>query len=589
MENNRNIDTKMIFAEFWRAAREYKLILWGSFASFAIGFVANTFVPIFYKEFFDGLAEGRNALVAQRLFDVIAAIAILHAVAWIFGRIGIFCANAMEAKISARLKQNSFDYLMLHSRDFFADNFSGGLVQRINRFARAFIRIADVVLFDLLQMVITIGGAIIVTAFVAPAISVIIAVWIAFFTVFNLVFSRLKVKYDILAAAADSKTTALLADSISNYSSINLFNGYRQESKLYETATNDQARKMQFTWDLWAIINAVQVGSTYLIEFLIFYFGIIFWQKGAISLGTFTLIQVYIIGVAQQLWSMNRIIREIYESLADSKEMMEILSQPHDITDVPGATELEGVKGGIEFRDTSFGFDESRKVIDKIDLAIKPGEKVALVGPSGTGKTTLVGLLLRIHDPISGAVLIDGQNLRDVTLESLHANISLVPQDPVLFHRTIMENIRYGRPNATDEEVIQASLSAHCHEFVEAMPAKYDTYVGERGVKLSGGERQRIAIARAILKRAPILVLDEATSSLDSQSEILIQDALARLMNDCTTIAIAHRLSTIRRMDRIIVMENGSIAETGTHQSLIRKKNSIYKQLWTLQAGGFIR
>jgi len=589
MADDKNIDTKIIFREFWRAAREHKVLLWSSFICFAAGFIANVFVPIFYKDFFDELAGGPSGLAMQRLFDIIAVIAALHAVAWIFGRIGIFCANAMQSKVGARLKQNSFDYMMLHSRDFFANNFSGSLVQRTNRFSRAFIRITDVVLFDLMQLVITTGGAIIVTAFIAPKISIIIAVWIGFFTVFNLVFSRLKVKYDIIAAAADSKTTGLLADDISNYSSITLFNGYRHESKRFRQTSNDQARKMQFTWDLWSIINMVQVGSTYLVEFLIFYYGIIFWQKGAITLGTFSLIQIYIVGVSHQLWSMNRIIREIYESLADSKEMMEILTLPHEIIDKPEAFDLKNVQGAIEFRETCFCFNETRMVLDNLNLSIKAGEKLALVGPSGTGKTTLVGLLLRIHDPARGSVRIDGQDIKTVTLESLRENISLVPQDPVLFHRTIMENIRYGRPDASEEEVIQAARGAHCDEFVDLMPQKYETYVGERGVKLSGGERQRIAIARAILKRAPILVLDEATSSLDSRSEILIQDALAKLMDNCTTIAIAHRLSTIRRMDRIIVMENGGIAETGTHQALIRKKNSLYKQLWTLQAGGFIR
>ncbi len=213
---------------------------------------------------------------------------------------------------------------------------------------------------------------------------------------------------------------------------------------------------------------------------------------------------------------------------------------------------------------------------------------MAIVGSSGAGKTTLTGLLLRLFEPTGGRILIDGNDIREITQESLRKNISLVPQDPVLFHRSILENIRYGRPEASDEEVIAAAQMAHCDKFVQKMPAGYQTMVGERGVKLSGGERQRVAIARAILKRAPILILDEATSSLDSKSEALIQDALDALMKDQTVIAIAHRLSTIRKMDRVVVLKGGTIIEQGSHQSLIRKRDGVYRKLWRLQSSGFI-
>jgi ABC-type multidrug transport system fused ATPase/permease subunit len=221
-------------------------------------------------------------------------------------------------------------------------------------------------------------------------------------------------------------------------------------------------------------------------------------------------------------------------------------------------------------------------------LEIPGGQKVALVGPSGAGKTTFVRLLLRLFDVKGGSITVDGQDISDATLDSLHRAIALVPQDPVLFHRTLLENIRYGRSDATDEEVYEAARLAHCDEFIDAFPEKYATYVGERGVKLSGGERQRIAIARAILKDAPILILDEATSSLDSRSEFLIQDALDSLMKGKTAIVIAHRLSTIRKMDRILVIEGGAIKEDGSHDELLKKPESLYRKLWELQAGGFM-
>jgi ATP-binding cassette subfamily B protein len=332
----------------------------------------------------------------------------------------------------------------------------------------------------------------------------------------------------------------------------------------------------------------VQAAFIVMVEFLIFYYAIRFWQKDLVTLGTFVLLQVYILGLGDKLWDLSKIIRNVYEGFADSKEMVEILETPYEIKDLPGAKTLEVRSGKIEFKEMTFAFNETRTVLENINLEIKSGEKVALIGPSGAGKSTIVKLLLRMYDLASGSIEIDGQNIKNVTQDSLRRNVSLVPQDPILFHRTLLENIRYGREDATNEEVIQAAKLAHCDEFIEMLPLKYETFVGERGIKLSGGERQRVAIARAILKNAPILILDEATSSLDSHSESLIQDALDKLMKDKTSIVIAHRLSTIRKMDRVVVVDGGKITEEGTHDELLRKEKSLYKNLWNLQAGGFL-
>ena len=272
------------------------------------------------------------------------------------------------------------------------------------------------------------------------------------------------------------------------------------------------------------------------------------------SIGVFVLAQTYIIGLAGQLWGMNNMIRKISVSIADSKEMVDILLTPYEIKDIPRAKKLVTHQGEITFKDVCFNFNETREVLSDLNLIIKPGEKIAVIGPSGAGKTTFVRLIMRLYDLTCGAISIDGQDIHTVTQDSLRENVSFVPQDPILFHRTLMENIRYGRRNATDEEVIKAAELAHCSEFIDELPLKYETFVGERGIKLSGGERQRVAIARAILKKAPILILDEATSSLDSHSEAMIQDALNHLMSGCTTIVIAHRLSTIKKMDRIIAI-----------------------------------
>jgi ATP-binding cassette subfamily B protein len=269
--------------------------------------------------------------------------------------------------------------------------------------------------------------------------------------------------------------------------------------------------------------------------------------------------------------------------------MVEILLLSHEIKDSPSAKELIISRGGLEFKNLTFAFDETRKVLEDINLTIKPGEKVALIGPSGAGKTTFVRLLLRLYSPTAGKILIDGQDISEATQESLRKNISMVPQDPILFHRTLAENIAYGKRGSPKEEVENAAKLAHCNEFIKDLPFGFETYVGERGIKLSGGERQRVAIARAILTNAPILVLDEATSSLDSHSEMLIQDALNNLMKGRTTIVIAHRLSTIQKMDRIIVIDGGKIIEQGSHKELLSNESSLYKKLWELQAGGFLK
>ncbi|MFA6376017.1 MAG: ABC transporter ATP-binding protein [Candidatus Paceibacterota bacterium] len=577
----------MVFREFWQGIKPQKRLFWVCIASFVFIEVVELSVPVFYKIFFDSLSESTPNIA--NLIKIIGLVAIIHGIIWILNIIARFTLTIIEARVMARLKQNAFDYLILHSRDFFVNNFAGSLVQKVNRFSRSFEGLFDILIFNLIPISITVIGAVIITAFVAPAISMIIAAWAIIVIIFNVFFSQWKVKYDIAAALADSKTTGHLSDSIINYISIKLFNGYFRESTNFKNISNELAQKTLFTWQL---SNSVSIGQQlliYAVEFAAFYYAIILWQNGQAMVGTFVLIQTYIIGIANQLWGVNRMFRGIYQGLADSKEMVEIMALPHDIRDIPNAKDLQKVTGKIEFKNVVFSFHETRNVLDNMNLAIAAGEKVALVGPSGTGKTTLTGLLLRLFDPASGEILIVGQNIQKITQESLRANISLVPQDPTLFHRTIMENIRYGRPDASDEEVVEAAKLAHCDEFVQTMPLAYKTLVGERGVKLSGGERQRVAIARAILKRAPILILDEATSSLDSHSEAMIQDALDILMKNCTTIAIAHRLSTIRKMDRIIVMDSGGIAEEGTHQGLIRKKKSIYKTLWNLQAGGFIK
>jgi ATP-binding cassette subfamily B protein len=339
---------------------------------------------------------------------------------------------------------------------------------------------------------------------------------------------------------------------------------------------------------LGAALDALQGFLTVLLEIAVMYWAIRMWQNNQVTIGDLVLIQSYIFLIMERVWSFNKVLRAIYENLSDAEEMTIILNTPREIVDAPDAQELKVKAGKIEFQKVIFNYNQTRVILKNFNLTIASRERLAIIGPSGSGKTTIAKALLRMNDLTGGKILVDGQDIAKVTQESLWANISLVPQDPILFHRTLLENIRYGRPDATDEQVIEAAKAAHCHEFIQSLEQGYETYVGERGIKLSGGERQRVAIARAILRDAPIMVLDEATSSLDSESEGLIQQAIDKLMENKTVIVIAHRLSTIRKMDRIIVVDDGRIVEAGDHESLAQAEGGIYKKLWELQAGGFV-
>ena len=578
-----------VLRALWRGIHPQRWLFLFVLVVFIGGSIVQLLVPLLYKQFFDLLTGGGDKISAAKgLVHAIVLILGLNLTGWLLQRTGMLAINDFEAKTIVRLKQLSFEYLINHSYSFFSNNFTGSLVQRINRFSRSFEVLTDHLVFNFVPLLINVFGVILVLWLQQPNIAYIIMGWVVCTVTFNFLFSRWKVKYDIKSAAADSTTTAVLSDDITNQNTILSFTGSKHEVESFRKVSNDQAQAMRLTWDLGVVADAVQGAFIIAMEFLIFYYAIRFWQRDAITVGTFVLIQAYILGLGQRLWNLSSIVRNVYQGYADSKEMVEIMMLPHEVQDIPSAKPLIVKHGEVQLKDLTFNFNDTRSVLSGVNLTIAGGEKIALIGPSGAGKSTLVKLLLRMYNLTSGTILVDGQDVQRVTQESLRENISLVPQDPILFHRSLMENIRYGRRDATDQEVFEAAKLAHCDEFIEPLPLKYETFVGERGIKLSGGERQRVAIARAILKNAPILVLDEATSSLDSHSESLIRDALDELMKGKTTIVIAHRLSTIRKMDRIVVVDGGKITEEGTHESLLAKDGSLYKHLWDLQAGGFI-
>jgi len=578
-----------VMKAFWRGMRPQKWKLFLMIASLILANTAIIITPLFYKRFFDVIVAGGNTpAVAGQLVKIIIYIGLLHGLFWAFYRVAELCNNVFQPMSMANLKQQAYNHLIEHSYGFFANNFVGSLVQRVNRFGRAFERLTDHAIWHLLPLIVRICSVLIVLFFINVWIDLVVLLWIAIFLSFNIIFSRWKLKYDIKAAQIDSRATGYLADTVTNQNTIVLFSGVQREKRGYKKITGEQASLQRFRWNLDAIVNGTQGALSFGIEFVLFYVAIKYWGQGIVTVGVFVLLQVYAGNLIDQLWGFTRIVRDMYEAYADAKEMVEIMALPHEIVDVPDAKELVVNSGEIVFASLHFSFHKTRAVLEDINVVIKSGEKVALIGPSGAGKTTFVKLLLRLYAPSAGNILIDGQDIAKVTQGSLRQSVSMVPQDPVLFHRTLAENIAYGKPEASRQEIERAAKLAHCDEFIKNLPLGLKTLVGERGIKLSGGERQRIAIARAILKNAPILILDEATSSLDSHSEMLIQDALRVLMQNKTTLVIAHRLSTIQNMDRIVVIDNGKIIEEGSHTDLLRNEQSLYKKLWTLQAGGFL-
>ncbi len=582
---NKNL-TKETIKIFWDHSKKYPWIFGFMVLTMIFAVSADLFRPFLYKMLFNEIALNQPGMTA-RLFSILIYMLLAALTSWIFWRSATFLNQYFELKVIKDLTNTCFKYLQGHSYNFFNNNFAGSLVRKVNKFSRSYEVIVDIAYWNISQTVLRISIIVIVLALRQWVVGLVVLAWALAYIGFQFFFSEYKLKYDLDRSKIDSQLTGQLADTITNNVNIKLFGTADFEIKSFNALQQKWYKIQHFSWTLAGVAEMIQSLLMLLLEFFVFFFAIKYRETAHLTVGDFALIQIYIIGLFDHLWNFGKNIRKYYEAMSDAQEMTEILLDPHEVTDRKGAKNLIITKGAISFKDVEFGYQKTGPVLKKFNLNIKAGEKVALIGPSGGGKSTVTRIIFRFFDLQKGKVFIDDQDIANVTQASLRENISLVPQEPILFHRSLMENIRYGKLNATDDEVKEAAKLAHCDEFINKFPEQYNTFVGERGIKLSGGERQRIAIARAILKNAPILVLDEATSSLDSESEKLIQDAMINLMQGKTTIVIAHRLSTIMNMDRIIVIENGGITEEGKHKELLRAKKGTYQRLWQIQAGGF--
>jgi ATP-binding cassette subfamily B protein len=587
-KKNRNAQTLRIW---WNHTRVY----WPMLIVCSVGVISliccDIGMPILYKKLTDLLTSLTTNLVhrseikpPREIYTLVVLIVSVNLGELIGWRLCGFSIAIFESKIMADLNNTCFKYIHGHSFRFFSDNFAGSLLKRINRFSTSFEIIADQFVLQLGQVILRILLVIGVIFWRNSKLGLVFLAWTLILATFNIFVGRYKLKYDLYRAEMDTQVTARLADTISNSINIKLFASTDRETLAFAKLTDELRKARYAAWLFHEYSSAIQGFSTRVLQFAVLWLAIGYWWQGLLTIGDFVLLTSYLKELVGRVQDIGKCVQRIYEAMADANEMTEILVLPHEIRDLETAQKLKSSKGEISFCNVNFCYPgNQREIIQNFSLKTKPGERIGIVGHSGGGKSTILKLLVRLYDIQTGTIAIDGQNIREITQDSLHRNIAYVPQDPTLFHRTLMENIRYSRPDATDAEVVEAAQLAHCHEFISSFPLRYNTLVGERGVKLSGGERQRVAIARAILMNAPILVLDEATSSLDSLSENFIQDSLSHLMKGRTVIAVAHRLATIRKMDRIIVIDDGDIAEEGSHDELLEIENGVYQKLHSLQ------
>ncbi len=499
--------------------------------------------------------------------------------------------NVIKLKTAATIKNNiinyAFEYIHRHSFNFFQDNFSGTIAKNITALSDKIESLIYDYSAQIIRGITQTITALILMYFIHPAFTIILFTWVLLFTAgSSLCIKKIALLSDEYAES-QSVVTGEIVDSVGNFSNVKIFGAGVYEASYLQKSLN--ILKKKFVTKEWFLTKLfVMQGFAWITLFGLMLFMLIKLKLNQqITIGDFVLIFSLTHYVAENIWWLTETIGQINDAIGTSKQSLRSLFTPIEITDKSDAKPLRITQGEIVFDKVHFHYHGNTQLFQNKSITIKPGEKVGLVGYSGSGKSTFVHLILRLYDIIDGTIKIDGQDIRGVTQKSLHEHIGMIPQDPSLFHRSLMENIRYGQVSAGDEEVMAAASSAHAHEFIKKLPLQYDSLVGERGIKLSGGQRQRIAIARVILKNAPILILDEATSALDSVVEKEIQESLLELMSKKTTIVIAHRLSTLLKMDRVLVFDNGVIVEEGSHNALL-KQNGLYKTLWEAQVGGFL-
>lgn len=575
---------KFIFS-LWKVSPVLSWSMIGTQIVFAI--LTTTIAPIFVSQLLSHVANGSATLATSGgLLAGYATILFLGDVVAI--RCTIAMAYLSETKMQAHTAKRALSHLTARSLTYHANRMGGGTVSDAGKLNGAIERFWDTLIFTAVPIVTTIISVCVALSFIFWQFALVLAV-LSFVVIAVIIKSQTGIApVSRQVAEKSSAMTAYFADVITNIATVKAFAGEQRELSEYgdrvqlwrSTSLKEMKNVLIITGSFGVLMTIMNVAA--------FVAAIFATEHHLANISTTYLVISYTLNVVSQLWAVSSATRSYLRIIGDAGPMISTLSEPVELTDPDQPANFQVQHGAITFDHITFTHDENEHALFKdFLLTIKAGEKVGLVGQSGSGKTSLTRLLLRFSDIEAGRILIDNQPINSVAQADLHQSIAYVSQEPMLFHRSLRDNIAYSQPDATDEMIRHAAKQAHALEFIEQLPHGFDTLVGERGVKLSGGQRQRIAIARAILKDAPILVLDEATSALDSESERLIQDALEKLMKRRTSIVVAHRLSTIAKLDRIIVLDKGQIAEQGSHAELLAQ-NGIYAKLWSHQSGGFI-
>ncbi|HEY4214948.1 MAG TPA: ABC transporter ATP-binding protein [Steroidobacteraceae bacterium] len=505
----------------------------------------------------------------------------------VFSRAGGMCQVFVGALQRQSVTRSMYAYLQHHSHRYLTNDFAGALAHRISETSVGVSQTLWSVIFDFWPTAITFGLAIVMLAAAHRELAELVGIWAVFFIGISFWLATRARPYAVKAAAMRSETTGKVVDAVANLTSTRLFARLRYERDYLDTQLSRELKAQRKSSWYSERVRWFQYSAAAGLKIGVLWLALRLWARNQITVADFVVAATTALLIINEARNLSRRFLEFFEYIGNVSNGVNTIVQPHEIMDRPAAVSVPIRHGLVEFRNVTFGYSPDQLVFRNLSVTIPPGQRVGLVGYSGSGKSTFVSLMLRLYDPQQGQICVDGRDIRDLSQESLHSQLSLIPQDPNLFHRTLLENIRYGRLEASEAEVVEAARKAHADGFISQIKDRYDSLVGERGVKLSGGQRQRIAIARVVLKNAPILILDEATSSLDSVTEQAIQQTLEEVMKGKTVIVVAHRLSTIAHLDRILVFDQGRIVEDGSHAQLLAQ-GGAYQRLWSRQAGGFL-
>ena len=545
--------------------------------------LTEVFVPLYAGRMIDAVGGG-DAGAAWLAFGMIA---VLGAAMVVFRHLGWWAITPLTLGMMRDVTQEAFARVQRLSSDWHANAFSGSTVRRITRGMWALDTLNDVLLLSLLPSLTVLVGTVVLLAAHWPLLGLVMGVGAFAYIVLTVgLATRVLAPIARLSNQWDTRMGGVLADAIGTNAVVKAFGGEAQEEALLARTVAKWHRRTRRTWMAFTWAGSGQLALLWLIRIVATGAALWLWSRGQASAGDMAYVITSYLVLNGYLRDIGQYVHQLQRSVNEMEELVALHDEPLGVADRPNARPIAIEAGAIRFEDVTFRYaGQDRPLYEHLSVTIPAGQRVGLVGPSGSGKTSFVKLIQRLYDVDAGRVTIDGQDVALTTQRSLRQQVAIVPQEPVLFHRTLAENIGYGRPDASQDEIEQAARLANAHDFIMGLPKGYRTLVGERGVKLSGGERQRVAIARAFLADAPILILDEATSSLDSESEAAIQQAMERLMVGRTAIVIAHRLSTVRALDRILVFAAGRIVEDGTHDTLLTVDGGHYRRLFERQAG----